>query len=136
MAVSQHTGEHAEKCRVQSAGHNRDHAYRPHAPLIRQGPAAKPLNQRLAAVCAQSVADAQRLRSLGARTVDVTGNLKFDVTPDRTQLAAGAAWRKSVGRSIILLASTREGEDREYFFRFSPDAYAVGIDVVLYAMTH
>ena len=30
----------------------------------------------------------------------------------------------------------REGEDREYFFRFSPDAYAVGIDVVLYAMTH
>jgi uncharacterized protein DUF4159 len=30
----------------------------------------------------------------------------------------------------------REGEDREYFFRFSPDAYAVGIDVALYAMTH
>ena len=62
-------------------------------------------------MCAQSVADAERLRSLGARTVDVTGNLKFDVTPDRTQLAAGAAWRKSVGRSIILLASTREGEE-------------------------
>jgi hypothetical protein len=30
----------------------------------------------------------------------------------------------------------REGEDREYFFRYSPDAYAVGIDVLLYAMTH
>jgi hypothetical protein len=30
----------------------------------------------------------------------------------------------------------REGEDREYFFHFSPDAYAVGIDVMLYAMTH
>ncbi len=30
----------------------------------------------------------------------------------------------------------REGEDHEYFARFSPDAYAVGIDVVLYAMTH
>ena len=30
----------------------------------------------------------------------------------------------------------REGEDPEYFFRFSPDAYAVGIDIVLYAMTH
>src|SRR5262245_36666287 len=30
----------------------------------------------------------------------------------------------------------REGEDTEYFFKFSPDAYAVGIDVVLYAMTH
>jgi Domain of unknown function (DUF4159) len=30
----------------------------------------------------------------------------------------------------------REGEDPEYFFRFSPEAYAVGIDVLLYAMTH
>ncbi len=30
----------------------------------------------------------------------------------------------------------REAEDPEYFNRFSPDAYAVGIDVVLYAMTH
>jgi hypothetical protein len=30
----------------------------------------------------------------------------------------------------------REGEDSDYFFKFSPDAYAVGIDVVLYALTH
>ena len=30
----------------------------------------------------------------------------------------------------------REGEDTDYFFKFSPEAYAVGIDVVLYAMTH
>jgi hypothetical protein len=30
----------------------------------------------------------------------------------------------------------REGEDADYFFRFSPEAYAVGIDVMLYAMTH
>ena len=30
----------------------------------------------------------------------------------------------------------REGEDPEYFYRFSPDAYAVGIDIMLYAMTH
>jgi Domain of unknown function (DUF4159) len=30
----------------------------------------------------------------------------------------------------------REGEDTEYFFRFSPDAYAIGINIVLYAMTH
>jgi hypothetical protein len=30
----------------------------------------------------------------------------------------------------------REGEDKDYFFRFSPDAYAVGINVVLYALTH
>jgi hypothetical protein len=30
----------------------------------------------------------------------------------------------------------REGEDAAYFYRFSPDAYAVGINIVLYAMTH
>ena len=30
----------------------------------------------------------------------------------------------------------REAEDPEYFFRFSPDAYSVGIDVIMYAMTH
>ena len=30
----------------------------------------------------------------------------------------------------------REGEDPEYFYRFSPDAYAVGINVLLYAITH
>ena len=30
----------------------------------------------------------------------------------------------------------REGEDHDYFFRFSPEAYAVGVDILLYAMTH
>ena len=30
----------------------------------------------------------------------------------------------------------REGEDPDYFFRFSPDAYSVGIDLLLYSMTH
>jgi hypothetical protein len=30
----------------------------------------------------------------------------------------------------------REGEDPAYFFHYSPDAYAVGIDVILYALTH
>ena len=30
----------------------------------------------------------------------------------------------------------REGENPDYFYRFSPEAYAVGIDILLYAMTH
>jgi hypothetical protein len=30
----------------------------------------------------------------------------------------------------------REGEDPEYFFRFSPESYAIAIDIVMYAMTH
>jgi hypothetical protein len=30
----------------------------------------------------------------------------------------------------------REGEDARYFYLFSPDGYAVGINIVLYALTH
>ncbi|MGI9627871.1 MAG: DUF4159 domain-containing protein [Longimicrobiales bacterium] len=30
----------------------------------------------------------------------------------------------------------REGEDDEFFFLFSPNAYAVGVNVILYALTH
>ena len=65
----------------------------------------------LAAVCAQSRADAERLAGLGARAVEVTGNLKFDVTPDAAQVQAGRAWRSRLGRPVLLLASTREGEE-------------------------
>ena len=39
-------------------------------------------------------------------------------------------------RMVVHLKPMREGEDTEYFYKFSPDAYAVGIDVLLYAMTH
>ena len=30
----------------------------------------------------------------------------------------------------------REGENHEYFLRFSPEGYGIGINIVLYAMTH
>ena len=30
----------------------------------------------------------------------------------------------------------REGEDKEYFKLFSPAGYALGVNIVLYAMTH
>ncbi len=63
-------------------------------------------------MCAQSADDAERLRALGARRVEVTGNLKFDVAPNAAQAAAGRAWREALGRRVLLLASTREGEER------------------------
>lgn len=74
-------------------------------------PFTRPAFGALAAVCAQSAADAARLRSLGARGVEVTGNLKFDVEPDPQQVAAGRAWREALGRPVLLLASTRQGEE-------------------------
>jgi 3-deoxy-D-manno-octulosonic-acid transferase len=66
----------------------------------------------LAAVCAQSEADAARLRALGAPRVEVTGNLKFDVALDPAQLAAGREWKRKLGRQVVLLASTRDGEEK------------------------
>ena len=30
----------------------------------------------------------------------------------------------------------REGENREYFELFSPEGYAIGVNFILYAMTH
>ncbi|HXM81918.1 MAG TPA: 3-deoxy-D-manno-octulosonic acid transferase [Burkholderiales bacterium] len=73
---------------------------------------SRPAFAVLAAACAQSAADAERLRALGAREVEVTGNLKFDVHPDAAQVAAGRAWRAALGRPVLLLASTRESEER------------------------
>lgn len=66
----------------------------------------------LAAVGAQAEEDARRLRALGARHVEVLGNVKFDILPPPGQLEAGAALRGQIGpRPVLLAASTREGEE-------------------------
>jgi 3-deoxy-D-manno-octulosonic-acid transferase len=71
-----------------------------------------PALRALAAVCAQSAADGERLRELGAPPAQITGNLKFDVLPAPSQIAAGRAWRERVARPVLLFASTREGEEK------------------------
>lgn len=63
-------------------------------------------------VAAQTEADAQRVRSLGVKQVEVTGSIKFDVVVPDAALATGAALRKAIGaRPVLLFASTREGEE-------------------------
>lgn len=71
-----------------------------------------PAIRTLAVVCAQSEADAARFRALGAPRVVVTGNLKFDAALDAAQLAAGREWKSKLGRPVVLLASTRDAEER------------------------
>ena len=73
---------------------------------------ASPAIRSLAVVCAQSDADAARLRALGAPRVEVTGNLKFDVALDEAQLERGREWKSRVARRVLLLASTRDGEEK------------------------
>jgi len=63
-------------------------------------------------VAAQTEADAERIRSLGAPKVDVTGSIKFDVVVPPAVLALGARLRQQIGvRPVLLCASTREGEE-------------------------
>jgi 3-deoxy-D-manno-octulosonic-acid transferase len=67
----------------------------------------------LSTVCAQSPADAERLRQLGATDVTVTGNVKFDIDVPAAQLALGQQLRARCGeRQCWLAASTREGEEK------------------------
>jgi len=72
----------------------------------------QPAIAALTVACAQSESDVARLRALGARRVEVSGNLKFDSTPDEAKRGAGRAWRAQLARPVLLLASTREGEEK------------------------
>jgi 3-deoxy-D-manno-octulosonic-acid transferase len=66
----------------------------------------------LSAVAAQTTEDAERLLSLGARDVEVTGNLKFDADPSPGSGSLSAQFRHRFGsRAVLLAASTREGEE-------------------------
>jgi len=66
----------------------------------------------IAAIGAQSDADARRLRELGAHAIEVTGNLKFDIVPPPEMRVTAQALRKLWGgRPVFLAASTREGEE-------------------------
>ena len=68
--------------------------------------------QGIAFIAAQTEADAERLRKAGAASVEVTGNIKFDVCPTPAMLDAGAAMHTRFGsRRVLLCASTREGEE-------------------------
>jgi 3-deoxy-D-manno-octulosonic-acid transferase len=72
----------------------------------------RPALAGLAAVAAQTAADAGRLERLGAQRVEVLGNLKFDLVPPREQMDAGAGLRLAIGpRPVLLCASTRDGEE-------------------------
>ncbi|MCO5111755.1 MAG: 3-deoxy-D-manno-octulosonic acid transferase [Burkholderiaceae bacterium] len=72
---------------------------------------ARPAYGGLAAAWAQTEADAERLRAIGAPVQAVLGNLKFDVVPDAAQVEQGRAWRATGTRPVVLLASSREGEE-------------------------
>ena len=69
--------------------------------------------QCMQVVAAQSRADADHLKILGAVKLEVTGNIKFDMAIDAALVAKGESWRSGLPKEkhILLAASTRDGEE-------------------------
>lgn len=79
----------------------------------RMGSFARDAFAALAGVAAQGNADADRLRALGARNIEVTGNIKFDVDVPAAQRVLGTTLRTRFGarRLVFIAAATRDGEE-------------------------
>ncbi|NMM11024.1 MAG: 3-deoxy-D-manno-octulosonic acid transferase [Polaromonas sp.] len=86
---------------------------------LRMASLSRPAYGALSAVYAQTEDDAHRFRQLGARVAGVFGNLKFDATPDAGQLAHGKAWRRALTQPVLMFASSRDGEEDEFFKQIS-----------------
>lgn len=76
---------------------------------------SRPAYAALTAVWAQTEGDAQRLAQAGATVKGVFGNLKFDASPDAAQIDQGRRWRAESGRHVVMFASSREGEEADFF---------------------
>jgi 3-deoxy-D-manno-octulosonic-acid transferase len=78
----------------------------------------KPALVSFSKVLAQTVGDAQRLSTLGVTQLKVMGNLKYEIEPTPNLLSQGITLRENLRReysdqrSIILLAISREGEEK------------------------
>ncbi|WP_233253726.1 3-deoxy-D-manno-octulosonic acid transferase [Limnohabitans sp. 2KL-1] len=88
---------------------------------------SRPAYRGLTAVLAQSPDDAARLQQLGAKVQAVLGNLKFDVPPQPDALALAQVWRsqwqvQGQSRPVVMLASTREGEEALWLQALAADA--------------
>lgn len=78
----------------------------------RFGKAAASLYNDFTMVLAQTAGDAERYRALGVHSVQITGNLKFDMQPPEAGIARGHLLRRAFGdRPVLAAASTREGEE-------------------------
>jgi len=72
----------------------------------------RPAARRMTLALAQTQADAERIRLMGTTRVEVAGNLKYDIAMDPALIARGQAWARQVGRPVLMLAVSREGEEK------------------------
>ncbi|PTT88081.1 3-deoxy-D-manno-octulosonic acid transferase, partial [Pelomonas sp. HMWF004] len=71
----------------------------------------RPAARRISLALAQTEADAGRIRAMGTAQVQVAGNLKYDIAVDAGLVARGQAWAAQLGRPVLMLAVSREGEE-------------------------
>ena len=86
---------------------------------LHMSPLSYPAYGALAKVLVQTDDDARRFRQLGVAPAVVLGNLKFDAAPDAQQQATGKAWRQALGQPVLMFASSREGEEADFFRQIS-----------------
>lgn len=89
----------------------------------RLGGFARSTFARLAAVGAQTDADASRIKALGAKKIRVTGNIKYEISPPAEASELAAQFRERIGtRAVLIAASTREGEEEPLLAAFARHA--------------
>lgn len=71
----------------------------------------RPAARRMTLALAQTQSDAERIRTMGTARVEVAGNLKYDIAVDPALIARGKAWAERLGRPVLMLAVSREGEE-------------------------
>lgn len=78
---------------------------------LRFGSLMRPAARRMTLALAQTAADAERIRAIGTARVEVAGNLKYDIAVDPALITRGHAWAAQLGRPVLMLAVSREGEE-------------------------
>jgi len=99
---------------------------------LRLSSLAKWVFSRLAGVVPQTAPDAQRLQRLDAPVLASSGNIKFDVSINNIQLEKGREWRASLNKPVLMLASSREGEEAALISALNDPVHDAYFDVGAY----
>ncbi|HAW44729.1 MAG TPA: 3-deoxy-D-manno-octulosonic acid transferase [Sutterella sp.] len=81
---------------------------------LRWSPLMRDAYSDLTAICAQSASDAERYLKLQDKTPLITGSLKFDVKINDEVVKRAQKDKARCAKKIILLASSREGEEKPF----------------------